>query len=1430
MRLILSFTNQSSIPHVFPSLFPVCKIHLQVAFPLLPAQAMSLASRGTPHPVRQAPLWQWLPNEISFANPSFTPGVFKLKQDTCELLGIDPTKVSFVLYKMLFHGAGGQTLNLRNAAVPGNVASIVLMPPALYTGGKITVKREGSSNTQSYDFSTSNSYDFAYFSLFDCATYDIAPLQSGSRLMLVYNIIQNDIAAATAAAARATTRPTTTLPMPTPIRFRDDALIRREFKAASLLWDTTKTTDDVTERPLIWMTENQYARSHNGKASAKSHFKGNDRKVVDFLQQAIRDGANVDYVVGTVEYVVTGRGKNNPNSSSSQDYVFDRTTREELRVDLGQFSRIKLARYDSRNKLRQMYLCPDEYFESVKPAETFDKHYDYYYDDAPTINAERKYPPRSCVFVWPRSQTWRCIGSNLDTGHVDSALIVKRMIKYVQDGNRLRFASPVQRGISKMLIDDMFDRLSCYDCKDHWSDLSALAVIFDSAIAAKRLIGVSSHTNESFRKAFDETALPALLQHFDPTALVEKVCSVIDRLPIHAMTPFLLKVLGTKCGNMTESSKVHPYREILVAFSKRIYDRCNSSYNISDVGLALGCRDDDYRYYGDNSSWPKNAVSDILVCMCENYHVQEEVGLDRTGPSTPMNVFALFIGGIVRALAWNKVTTDVAMERVANNFSARDLQRVGAAMGASAAGCALMAQCFVETTPLEVAAELSIRVVIEAKSNGAVTATDDESKSALDFFLLPLVKGVAQRVAPYFAITLMKRLNEEGSKGQHKDMAMALRRVAGLKVDAFICYLCQLTDPAALGMNGSTSEARIAVSCSKDDIAALFCCLGTAFVDQSNAVDRDIFGRLLSKDSLTSLFTRCGQSAVCKLVKDWVNSLGLGPGAGIVMQFCEIEDGLGADSESSRSAASSSASAGATSSPGATTSASELSLLSKEFLSSFANRVIGKNNTSSASWIASLSTSLSTQNRSSSAWPANSIGIILRHLCSIDAKKEASAKDDASYDAPRAADFLSITFEAIARDRSTAFIKSESNRNTAKRLLSTSDVAVAFKHIGLPGVTKILEDLVAALPFESAADFVVSPQSNRSKSSAAALAFITIDALKLIVPNDETEKLAWKLTLSFVKQRIIGTMAGNRTHDTALSSDLDQHPSLARDIFKQLCQVQSLATGGGGSEAPASAASDTKTTGASAAVATPGGGYAVTSNIIGFLRAICSALTVSPTKFRFHENTVVQKDFESAIAICSYSSITSTLYPTVTALNNVGRTSEAVYMLNLLLMCATTEAELNSCALNLASMVVKVLEQTSSSAPTLEHRALAMIMFWVSHFEGTAPAAWTGCLVAAMAPRPPGPFAAPLAASTRLVAAVFKYDLQATSAFLAEADTLLSSSSAESKTIASVRVSALFEEITNRAITTAQSKVTEAPSRPTSSYNLMGNTDPYIYS
>ena len=118
----------------------MCLLHLrilQIALPLLSAQASSLAARGTLHAIRDAPLYQWLPNEVQFANPAFKASLDRALTDACEQLRIDHSKVSINLYKMLLHTHGDQarTLHLRGNAPADSIGSMVLMPPAIYTGG-----------------------------------------------------------------------------------------------------------------------------------------------------------------------------------------------------------------------------------------------------------------------------------------------------------------------------------------------------------------------------------------------------------------------------------------------------------------------------------------------------------------------------------------------------------------------------------------------------------------------------------------------------------------------------------------------------------------------------------------------------------------------------------------------------------------------------------------------------------------------------------------------------------------------------------------------------------------------------------------------------------------------------------------------------------------------------------------------------------------------------------------------------------------------------------------------------------------------------------------------------------------------------------------------------------------------------------------------
>lgn len=99
----------------------------------------------------------------------------------------------------------------------------------------------------------------------------------------------------------------------------------------------------------------------------------------------------------------------------------------------------------------------------------------------------------------------------------------------------------------------------------------------------------------------------------------------------------------------------------------------------------------------------------------------------------------------------------------------------------------------------------------------------------MNLFALPLLKGVAKLVAPSFAISLMRRLNEEGSKGRHKDVGKALRGINGLGLDEFICYLCSM----ATNDTAAVPDAKGVATPSSEDIATLFCSLGSSFVEQS---------------------------------------------------------------------------------------------------------------------------------------------------------------------------------------------------------------------------------------------------------------------------------------------------------------------------------------------------------------------------------------------------------------------------------------------------------------------------------------------------------------------------------------------------------------------------------------------------------------------
>ena len=263
----------------------------------------------------------------------------------------------------------------------------------------------------------------------------------------------------------------------------------------------------------------------------------------------------------------------------------------------------------------------------------------------------------------------------------------------------------------------------------------------------------SSCGNSECRDEIREKALAVMFEHFEASMFAEKLSTVVKSMHLESAAAFVLKIIAVECKSMSANMRVHPLKKLHFELSKRCYDKGShhtDRYRVREFARLLGCKEDDYGYYGSSGQWPKHCCSDILVKLCENYHVREEVESENSSDAvvdtstdtrtTPKSPFHLFIAGVVGALSWNKSTSNSTFERIQDKFCSKDLERVGKTMALTAAGCNLLARSFVESTPLEVAAELTVLVTKEAKKDesegiGSASIDDDDiSDSAVNLF------------------------------------------------------------------------------------------------------------------------------------------------------------------------------------------------------------------------------------------------------------------------------------------------------------------------------------------------------------------------------------------------------------------------------------------------------------------------------------------------------------------------------------------------------------------------------------------------------------------------------------------------------------------------------------------------------------------------
>jgi len=188
--------------HINQFVFPNLEINEvgELSFPINEVQAKSLIDIAQKAPfgigkntiidtnVRSA--WEIDANQLNFKGTQWEEFLSKAITKTKKDLGIESYNVSAFLYKMLIYETGDFFLSHRDTEKQkGMFGTMTITLPSKYTGGDLVVKFEG--NEENIDFSNASADNKICFSAFyaDCE-HEIKPLNSGYRICLVYNLVQ----------------------------------------------------------------------------------------------------------------------------------------------------------------------------------------------------------------------------------------------------------------------------------------------------------------------------------------------------------------------------------------------------------------------------------------------------------------------------------------------------------------------------------------------------------------------------------------------------------------------------------------------------------------------------------------------------------------------------------------------------------------------------------------------------------------------------------------------------------------------------------------------------------------------------------------------------------------------------------------------------------------------------------------------------------------------------------------------------------------------------------------------------------------------------------------------------------------------------------------------------------------------------------------
>ena len=360
-----------------------------IGLPLATTQAKELAKRCEQNTIVDKTArntYQLGPDSFMITNPTWNKEIEFLTKKVCDSLEVQAhLKIEARLDKLVLYGEGSFSAPHRESKKEeqGSFGTLVVVLPSNFTGGEIVVAHK--LQTETFDQSASSTFQSQYAAFYANCKHKLKNVASGHCLCVVYNLVKVGGYGS--------------LP-----KVLDNNLTLKSLNAAAKAWGAdclVSTGSSTCCKKIVLMTTHIYTpagiRNEGGISAA---YKGEDAAIVKLLDLAIQNGADIDYVHGTVSFSETGYAERIRVGNRRYLYTWEETTDSELSLVLSNWGSSDI------NGEVEMVPPAEDYFEDKDSNETFSGN------DMDGPLGSRQYSDASAIVIFPRSQRWAIATNN----------------------------------------------------------------------------------------------------------------------------------------------------------------------------------------------------------------------------------------------------------------------------------------------------------------------------------------------------------------------------------------------------------------------------------------------------------------------------------------------------------------------------------------------------------------------------------------------------------------------------------------------------------------------------------------------------------------------------------------------------------------------------------------------------------------------------------------------------------------------------------------------------------------------------------------------------------------------------------------------------------------------------------------------------------